>query len=70
MLTQATCCQLHIAAMIAEYLKLKKVQSWGADAFAELSSNISQDETGLKLDSGWHILFFIFLNASTLKLVE
>ncbi|KAK6623677.1 hypothetical protein RUM43_009529 [Polyplax serrata] len=50
--SEATCCQLHIAAMIAEYLKLKKVQSWGAEAFEELSSNISKDETGLKLDSG------------------
>ena len=38
--------------MIAEYLKLKKVQIWGAEAFDELSSNILVDETGLKLDSG------------------
>lgn len=50
--SEATCCQLHIAAMIAEYLKLKKVQTWGAEAFADLSSNIPRDETGLKLDAG------------------
>jgi len=46
------CCHLHIAALIAEYLKLKKVQKWGAEAFAALSANIAKDEMGLKLDSG------------------
>lgn len=37
---------------MAEYLKLKNVQSWGAEAFANISSNIPKDEKGLKLDSG------------------
>ena len=45
-------CQLHIAALMAEYLKLKNVQSWGAEAFVNVSSNIARDETGLKLDAG------------------
>lgn len=45
-------CQLHIAALMAEYLKLKNVQSWGAEAFLKVSSNIARDETGLKLDAG------------------
>lgn len=38
--------------MIAEYLKLKSIQKWGAEAFQTISSNISKDEKGLKLDSG------------------
>ncbi|KAL1490945.1 hypothetical protein ABEB36_011614 [Hypothenemus hampei] len=52
--SEAACCQLHIAASMAEYLKLKRVQSWGAEAFLAISSNIPQDEKGLKLDSGAH----------------
>ncbi|KAI8427626.1 hypothetical protein MSG28_002111 [Choristoneura fumiferana] len=47
---EAMCCQLHIAALIAEYLKLRGNNAWGADAFAEISMNISRDETGLKID--------------------
>lgn len=46
------CCQLHIAALIAEYLKLKGTLTWGADTFAEISKNIPRDETGLKIDEG------------------
>lgn len=46
------CCQLHIAALIAEYLKLRGTQQWGADEFAEISRNIPRDETGLKIDEG------------------
>ncbi|XP_073941513.1 dedicator of cytokinesis protein Ziz isoform X2 [Choristoneura fumiferana] len=49
---EAMCCQLHIAALIAEYLKLRGNNAWGADAFAEISMNISRDETGLKIDEG------------------
>ncbi|KAG6459344.1 dedicator of cytokinesis protein 9 isoform X2 [Manduca sexta] len=49
---EAMCCQLHIAALIAEYLKIRGAQSWGADAFAEISMNIPKDETGLKIDEG------------------
>jgi hypothetical protein len=50
--SEAASCQLHIAALMAEYLKLKNVQSWGAEAFSKISSNIAQDERGLKLDAG------------------
>ncbi|XP_069677061.1 dedicator of cytokinesis protein 9 isoform X1 [Periplaneta americana] len=50
--SEAASCQLHIAALMAEYLKLKKVQTWGAEAFSKISSNIAQDERGLKLDAG------------------
>ncbi|EFA03420.2 Dedicator of cytokinesis protein 11-like Protein [Tribolium castaneum] len=50
--SEATCCQLHIAALMAEYLKLKRIQPWGAEVFEKISSNISRDEKGLKLDAG------------------
>lgn len=50
--SEAACCQLHIAALMAEYLKLKKIQEWGAEAFTKISSNITKDERGLKLDAG------------------
>ncbi|XP_074040157.1 dedicator of cytokinesis protein Ziz isoform X3 [Leptinotarsa decemlineata] len=50
--SEAACCQLHIAALMAEYLKLKKIQKWGAEKFEGISSNIPKDEKGLKLDSG------------------
>lgn len=50
--SEAACCQLHIAALMAEYLKLKKIQKWGAEAFSKISSNITKDERGLKLDAG------------------
>lgn len=49
---EAMCCHLHIAALIAEYLRLKGLQTWGAEAFADLSMNIPQEETGLKIDDG------------------
>ncbi|XP_046607088.1 dedicator of cytokinesis protein 9 isoform X5 [Neodiprion virginianus] len=50
--SEAACCQLHIAALMAEYLKLKKIHTWGAEAFDKISVNISRDERGLKLDAG------------------
>ncbi|XP_022919235.2 dedicator of cytokinesis protein 9 [Onthophagus taurus] len=50
--SEAACCQLHIAALMAEYLKLKNIQNWGAEAFTNISSNITKDERGLKLDAG------------------
>lgn len=54
---QAACCQLHIAALMAEYLKLKKVHTWGAEAFDHISVNISRDERSLKLDAGEICMF-------------
>lgn len=50
--SEAACCQLHIAALIAEYLKLKEVQNWGSEAFEKISTNIARDEKSLKLDNG------------------
>ncbi|XP_018313730.1 dedicator of cytokinesis protein 9 isoform X2 [Mycetomoellerius zeteki] len=50
--SEAACCQLHIAALMAEYLKLRKVHLWGAEAFDQISVNISKDERNLKLDAG------------------
>lgn len=41
-----------MAALMAEYLKLKNVQNWGAEAFNKISSNITKNERGLKLDAG------------------
>lgn len=49
------CCQLHIAALIAEYLKIRGTQTWGAETFAEISMNIPKDEIGLKIDEGEYI---------------
>ncbi|KPI93942.1 Dedicator of cytokinesis protein 9 [Papilio xuthus] len=49
---EAMCCHLHIAALIAEYLKQRGTQNWGADVFADISMNIPRDETGLKIDEG------------------
>lgn len=53
-ISEAACCHLHIAALIAEYLKLRGNDyiTWGAEAFNIISKNISCDEKGLKLDSG------------------
>lgn len=56
------CCQLHIAALIAEYLKKRGTQTWGADAMDEISKNIPKDETGIKIDEGkFYNLMYIFL---------
>lgn len=51
-ISEAAMCYLHIAALMAEYLKLKGTIKWGAEAFKGISPNIARDEIGLKLDSG------------------
>ncbi|KAG5678742.1 hypothetical protein PVAND_008388 [Polypedilum vanderplanki] len=53
-ISEAACCHLHIAALMAEYLKLKgsDLINFGAESFAKISRNIPRDEKGLKLDSG------------------
>lgn len=53
-ISEAACCNLHIAALMAEYLRLKGSGfiSYGAEYFAKISRNIPRDERGLKLDSG------------------
>lgn len=49
---------------MAEYLKLRKVHPWGAEAFDQISVNISKDERNLKLDAG-EICMFVFLHLSS-----
>lgn len=53
-ISEAACCNLHISALMAEYLKLKGggFINWGAESFVTISRNIPRDERGLKLDSG------------------
>lgn len=46
---------------MAEYLKLRIVHPWGAEAFDEISVNISKDERNLKLDAG-EICMFVLLH--------
>jgi len=50
--SEAASCHLHMAALQAEYLKQKGVLSWGAEAFQDISPNITEDEKNLKVDSG------------------
>ncbi|XP_043462362.1 dedicator of cytokinesis protein 9 isoform X3 [Leptopilina heterotoma] len=64
--SEAACCQLHIAALMAEYLKLKKIHTWGAEAFDTISTNISRDERGLKVDAGESCVQDIHYNESLL----
>jgi dedicator of cytokinesis protein 9/10/11 len=53
-ISEAAMCHLHIAALIAEYLKLRGdgLTSFGSENFEKISRNIPKDERGLKLDSG------------------
>lgn len=53
-LSEAALCHLHIAALMAEYLKLKGIGQMksGAIAFHKICRNIPRDEKGLKLDAG------------------
>lgn len=69
-LSEAAMCNLHIAALIAEYLKLKGsgFVNWGAEAFSRISRNIPVDEKGLKLDSG-NSQFNLFIIAIATALV-
>ncbi|XP_065346303.1 dedicator of cytokinesis protein 11 isoform X2 [Cloeon dipterum] len=50
--SEAALCHLHMAALQSEYLKQKGILSWGAEAFADISPNITEDEKNLKVDSG------------------
>lgn len=52
--SEAACCHLHIAALMAEYLKLKGVglENFQSQHFGKISLNILRDEKGLKVDSG------------------
>jgi dedicator of cytokinesis protein 9/10/11 len=50
--SEAASCHLHMAALHAEYLRQKGLLQWGADAFADISPNITRDEQNLKVDAG------------------
>ncbi|KAG8197439.1 hypothetical protein JTE90_014923 [Oedothorax gibbosus] len=52
--SEAAHCFIHIAAMEAEYLKQKCMFPDGCSAFKAISSNVDQDESNLKEDSGMH----------------
>lgn len=64
---QAMCCQLHIAALIAEYLKLRGTHGWGAEAFAGISLNIPRDESGLKIDEGKYVGFIFVCSMKKMR---
>lgn len=53
-ISEAASCNLHIAALMAEYLTLRGggFVRWGAESLSKISRNIPRDEKGLKLDSG------------------
>uniref|UniRef100_T1J4R8 Dedicator of cytokinesis protein 9 n=1 Tax=Strigamia maritima TaxID=126957 RepID=T1J4R8_STRMM len=51
-LSEAAHCYIHIAALVAEYLKQKGIFLEGCRAFAKLSPNVERDESGLKEDAG------------------
>jgi dedicator of cytokinesis protein 9/10/11 len=55
--SEAASCHLHMAALHAEYLRQKGLLQWGADAFADISPNITRDEQNLKVDAG-NVLYF------------
>ncbi|XP_030838033.1 dedicator of cytokinesis protein 9 isoform X3 [Strongylocentrotus purpuratus] len=50
--SEAAHCYIHIAALIAEYLKRKGTYSQGVQAFRSISPNIEGEEKGIKSDSG------------------
>ncbi|XP_014666695.1 PREDICTED: dedicator of cytokinesis protein 9-like [Priapulus caudatus] len=51
-LSEVAHCYMHIAALVAEYLKRKGVYSLGCSAFVNMSPNISVDESNMKEDAG------------------
>ena len=61
--SEAASCHLHMAALHAEYLRQKGLLQWGADAFADISPNITRDEQNLKVDAGT-VLYFTFEDVS------
>ncbi|KAK4319158.1 hypothetical protein Pmani_009878 [Petrolisthes manimaculis] len=51
-LSEAAFCQLHIAALMAEYLKHQGEFPEGCQSFSIISHNIPRDESNLRLDAG------------------
>ena len=50
--TQVALCQIHVAALITEYLHQRGLGPEGCQKFSLLSPNIVCDESNLRLDSG------------------
>ncbi|XP_041482455.1 dedicator of cytokinesis protein 11-like isoform X3 [Lytechinus variegatus] len=50
--SEAAHCYIHIAALIAEYLKRKGTYPQGVQAFRNISPNIEGEEKGIKSDTG------------------
>ncbi|XP_071951747.1 dedicator of cytokinesis protein 9-like isoform X5 [Antedon mediterranea] len=50
--SEAAFCYIHIAAILAEYLKRKGVYPKGCSVFKSISANVEEDEKGVKDDGG------------------
>ncbi|XP_033100941.1 dedicator of cytokinesis protein 11-like isoform X8 [Anneissia japonica] len=50
--SEAAFCYIHIAAILAEYLKRKGVYPKGCSVFKTISANVEEDEKGVKDDGG------------------
>nr|CAB3239439.1 dedicator of cytokinesis protein 9-like [Phallusia mammillata] len=50
--SEAAMCYVHIAALVAEYLKRKGIVSKGCSAFRTISPNVEKEESALKEDVG------------------
>ncbi|XP_077987576.1 dedicator of cytokinesis protein 9-like [Glandiceps talaboti] len=50
--SEAAHCYIHVAALIAEYLKRKSIYNRGCAAFRNISSNVESEEHGMKDDRG------------------
>jgi hypothetical protein len=48
-------CRIHVAALITEYLYRRGVRQQGCETFSSLSPNIVQDESNLRLDTGFNL---------------
>lgn len=51
-ISEAACCQLHVAALLAEDLRMRGVIKWGAQDLAQVSVNVPLDEEGDRVDGG------------------
>ncbi|XP_070537723.1 dedicator of cytokinesis protein 9-like isoform X3 [Ptychodera flava] len=52
--SEAAHCYIHVAALVAEYLKRKDIYAKGCKAFRNISSNVESEEQGMKDDRGMH----------------
>nr|XP_006823927.1 PREDICTED: dedicator of cytokinesis protein 9-like [Saccoglossus kowalevskii] len=52
--SEAAYCYIHVAALVAEYLKRKDIFKRGCTAFRLISPNVESEEQGIKDDKGMH----------------